>query len=120
MYKNYGDVNFFENGILIEDEVENNVFSMLVCRPYTDREDLYMFAHITVDISDPWINWEYVQKVCGPAVTPVEKAIAAYEYYGAEEFGAYQNYGYDWTHMTRKNIRHELEHYTITDDVCIE
>ena len=118
MYNNYGDKNFFEYGLLIDSEHSDTVFDMLICRPYDDEEDLFQFARIQVDIEDSWIDWEKVKDVIGSKLeTPIERAIAAYEYYGPEEFGA-DSYGvfYDWRHMTREQIKKELKHFLIAHD----
>ena len=38
MYKNYGDVNFLEYGLLIEEQSENQI-NFIVCRPFSDCEN---------------------------------------------------------------------------------
>ena len=38
MYKNYGDVNFLEYGLLLEEQSENQ-FNFIVCRPFSDFEN---------------------------------------------------------------------------------
>lgn len=53
-FVNYGDVNFFELGILVDAEHSDTEFSVLYCRPYDDEEDLYFFADCEVDITDSW------------------------------------------------------------------
>lgn len=122
MYINYGDRNFFESGLLIDTEHSDTVFDMLICEPYSDEEDLFQFAHITVDIEDDWIDWSKVISCTGhEPVSNVCKAIMAYEYYGPEEFGAYSNVTYDWTRMNRESIKNELKHYLITwDNLVLE
>lgn len=52
MYRNYGDKNFFENGILVDTEHSDTAFPMLLCRPYPDEEDLYQFGEVEVDLDD--------------------------------------------------------------------
>ena len=36
MYRNYGDKNFFENGVLVDTDHSDTAFPMLLCRPYPD------------------------------------------------------------------------------------
>ncbi len=52
MYRNYGDRDFFENGVLVDTEHSDTVFPMLLCRPYPDEEDLYQFGEVEVDLDD--------------------------------------------------------------------
>lgn len=52
MYRNYGDKDFFENGVLVDTEHSDTVFPMLLCRPYPDEEDLYQFGEVEVDLDD--------------------------------------------------------------------
>lgn len=118
MYINYGDKNFFEHGILVDSEHSDELIDMLVCEPYADEEDHYMFARIQVDVTDPWIDREELQKFAGSDLTdPVEFAIAAYQYYGPENFGA-MDYGvtYDYRNMDEASIRKELRNYLISYD----
>ena len=114
MFSNYGDRNFFEYGILVE-PVTDTEFRMLVCEPYSDVDDLYQFACIYVDIADSWIDKKRIADYIGESnLDPVHLAIAAYEYYGAQEFGAdYMNF--DWMHMNKADILKELEAYGVTE-----
>lgn len=94
MYKNYGDVNFFENGILLQEE-EENVYNIIYCQPDSDEENNFLFANVIVDITDSWIDKDEVCKYSGLRdysidYTEEEKAlfaIACVSYYGAENFG---------------------------------
>ena len=123
MYTNFGDRNFFEHGILVDSEHSDTVIDMLVCEPYSDEEDKYMFARIQVDTEDTWIDKKALREYAGSTLDdPVEFAIAAYEHYGPENFGAL-DYGvtYDYRDMTREAIKKELQHYLIAyDDLVIE
>lgn len=120
MYINYGDKNFFEHGVLIDNEHSNTVFDMLLCEPYFDTEDLYEFAHVQVDISDDWINIKAVKDYIGmtdETFNPIQFAIGCIEYYSWDNFGA-DGYGvaYDWRHMTKDQIYKELKGYLIAND----
>lgn len=121
MFTNYGDRNFFEYGLLVE-PVSDTEFRLLVCNPYSDSDDLYQFACICVDTKDSWIDKEKVNDYNGePIEDPLQLAIAAYSYYGPEEFGAY-SMSYDWQHMTRDQILEELKHYGVSasEDICLD
>lgn len=94
MYKNYGDKNFFEYGILIDTEHSNTVFDVLYCRPYSDEEDLFQFAHVSVDIADidelaGWIETTKVCSFCGldydATITTLALIKAKEEYYDGSE-----------------------------------
>lgn len=45
MFKNYGDRDFFEEGILIEQQSLSQ-FTLLRCNPVQDQEDRYEFARL--------------------------------------------------------------------------
>lgn len=118
MYVNYGDRNFFENGILVDTEHSNTEFPILYCVPYSDEEDLYQFGDCTVDITEPWIDKPSVLKNIGMTegnFDPVSYAIGCIDYYGAENFGA-QSYAYDWRRMTQAEIMEILKHRLIASD----
>ena len=120
MYKNYGDRDFFEYGILVDDEHEENVYDMLLCRPYSDNEDLFWFAHVAVDITDSWIDKKAVMEFSGIKSVeedPIRYAIACTEYYSWDNFGAYDYaVNYDWRFADRDLICSELKHYLIAKD----
>lgn len=122
MYINYGDRNFLTHGLLIDTEHSDTVFEMLICDPYPYVEDLFQFAHITVDIEDDWIDWEKVKDFMGMEPgNNVDKAIMAYEYYGAEQFGADSNVSYDWKRADKETILREIRNYLIAwDNVVLE
>ncbi|MCC8045822.1 MAG: hypothetical protein LIP12_10035 [Clostridiales bacterium] len=120
MYKNFGDYHFFEHGRLVDDEHSDTEIKVLYCEPYPDVEDLYQFAELTVDITDSWIN---KKNVCDYAsldvddLDPVQFALAAISYYGAENFGAMDSMvQYDWQHMSRENILDILKYRMIAND----
>ena len=124
MYKNYGDKNFFEYGLLVDDEHSDTEFDILICRPYSDEEDLYQFAQVHVDITDTWIDKNAVLSYAGLAdeSDAIAYAIACLEYYGPENFGA-DSYGvtYDWRRMDKASILNELKGYLIAwDDLVAE
>ena len=94
MYNNYGDVNFFENGILLKEE-EENVYNIIYCQPDNDEENNYLFSDTNVDITGSWIDKNDVCKYAGLrsySIDYIEEekalfAIACISYYGAENFG---------------------------------
>lgn len=118
MYLNYGDVNFFEHGILVDTEHSDTEFPILYCMPYPDEEDLYQFGDCQVDITDSWIDKQAILNYIGMKETefdPVLFAIGCIEYYGAVNFGA-DSYCYDWLHMQRKDIEEILKYRMIASD----
>lgn len=104
-YSNYGDVDFFENGCLVNTEQSRTEFPMLICRPYGDEEDKFQFGDIVVDIDADWIDQEQIESFSAirKEDDPVGYAISCVEYYGMENFGA-QSYVYDYSFMTRQEI----------------
>ena len=118
MYRNFGDKNFFEYGVLVDNEHSDHEYQMLVCMPNPDLENIFMFANITVDIEDSWIDQNIIEQYSGKTKEedPVEYAIACYEYYGAQNFGAYSNTAYDWQHADKELIKKELRNYQIAWD----
>lgn len=123
MYRNYGDRNFFEHGILADSDHSDTVIDLLLCEPYSDEEDLYCFARVQVDLEDAWIDWDMIQSITGydhsdqANTDPVDAAIAAVSCYSWDNFGA-ADYGvsYDWQRMTRNGICKELRDYQIAWD----
>lgn len=115
MYINYGDVNFFEYGCLVDAEHSDTEIKVLYCRPYDDAEDLYLFADCEVDITDGWIDEDAVMDYLGMTeknFDSIQFAIGCIEYYGVENFSD-SYYGYNFT---RKEIEELLKHYLIASD----
>lgn len=115
MYINYGDVNFFENGILVDAEHSDTEIKILYCRPYDDEEDKFLFADCTVDITDSWINKKSVMDCLGMTEETfdfIQFAIGCVEYYGVENFSS----PYDGYQFTRKEIEERLKYYMIASD----
>ncbi|MCD8083426.1 MAG: hypothetical protein LUE86_08000 [Clostridiales bacterium] len=118
MYQNYGDRNFFENGMLVDTEHSDTTFPMLLCTPYPDEEDLFQFGECEVDISDDWIDRKAVMDYIGMAeetFDPVAFAIGCVSWYSWDNFGAI-NYAYDWTRMDKKSICDILKYREIASD----
>ena len=120
MYKNYGDVNFLEHGILVDTEHSDTVIDMLLCEPYSDEEDLFQFAHVQVDLEDAWIDRKAVMDFIGmdkEDYDPVQFAIGCTSYYSWDNFGA-GDYGVfcDWQRCDEELIRKELKNYLIDWD----
>lgn len=115
MYINYGDVNFFEYGCLVDSEHSDTEIKILYCRPYDDEEDLYLFADCEVCIDDSWINRKDVMDFIGmteETFDAVQFAIGCVEYYSVEDFTS----SYDDCRKTRKEIEEELKYYMIASD----
>lgn len=115
MYINYGDVNFFENGCLVDSEHSDTEFKVLYCRPYDDAEDLYLFADCTVDITDSWIDKNAIMGYLGmteKTFDSIQFAIGCIDYYGVEEFSS----PYEGYQFTREEIEEQLKYYMIASD----
>ena len=115
MYINYGDVNFFELGTLVDAEHSDTEIKILYCRHFDDEEDLYFFADCTVDIEDSWIDRKAVMEYLGMTeenFNNIQFAIGCVEYYGAENFSS----PYDGYKFNRKEIEEKLKYYMIASD----
>lgn len=87
-FTNYGDVNFFEYGLMIKDAGDND-YEILTCLPISDEEGMYQFSYGTVCLDDSWLNWEGIESSCDvdrELNDPFELVRAAFDYYGAAEF----------------------------------
>lgn len=115
MYINYGDVNFFEYGCLVDAEHSDTEIKVLYCRPFDDEEDLYYYADCLVDITDSWIDKKSVMDFMGiteETFDAVQFAIGCIEYYGVENFSdSYMGYRF-----TREEIEKDLRNYLIASD----
>ena len=114
MYKNYGDVNFFEYGRLVELQNDGTV-NMLVCNPVVGLRDprYYQFDDINVNINDSWIN---VNAVCSYADISkddvIRFALACVDYYGTEPFGGIPYYTEE-QFKTKNEVLDRLKYYDI-------
>ena len=115
MYVNYGDVDFFEYGLLIDTDHKGNEIDILYCRPYCDEENLFQFADCSVDITDNWIDKKRVMEYIGmneDTFEPIWFAQGCIEYYGVENFSS----PYDGYNFTREEIEKKLKYYLICSD----
>lgn len=122
MYRNYGDRDFFENGVLVDTEHSDTVFPMLLCRPYPDEEDLYQFGEVEVDLDDfkesGWGDRKVVMDYLGmteETYDPVQFAIGCTEYFSWDNFWA-ASYAYDWQRIDKRSICEILKHRLIASD----
>lgn len=120
MFNNYGDINYFELGALVENDGRENEYHVLYCRPLCETDEngneLYYFADCFVDITDTWIDRTDVESFadCDAETSPELYAVACIDYYGAENFAS----PYDGYRFTRAEIIDKLNAYGITRDVC--
>lgn len=118
MYINYGDVNFFELGCLVDAEHSDTEIKILYCRPYDDeedKEDKFLFADCEVDITDSWIDKNAVMDYLGmteKTFDAIQFAIGCINYYGVENFLS----PYDGYRFTEEEIKDRLKHYMIASD----
>ena len=118
MYKNYGDVNFFEYGRLVELQNDGTV-DVLVCNPVFGLNDPrhYQFDYINVDMNDRFIN---VNAVCSYAdinkndINIIQFALACIDYYGVENFGGTCYYD-ESQFYTKNEISDSLKYYDIKE-----
>lgn len=117
MYKNYGDKNFFEHGVLVDTEHSDTVFDIIRCEPYCDTDDLYMCAAISVDTEDDWIDRNRVMDFIGmtdETFDPVQFAIGCTEYYDWGNFGAYDfDPRYNYECMSKQDCLAVLSGYLV-------
>lgn len=117
MYINYGDVNFFEYGCLVDSEHSDTEIKVLYCRPYYDseREDMFEFADCEVNITDLWIDKKAVMNYLGmteETFDSIQFAIGCIDYYGVENFSS----SYDGYSFTEEEIKEKLKYYLIVND----
>lgn len=116
MYLSYGDVNFFEYGLLVQNNREHE-YDIIFCQPIYDtpnNEELFYFGEITVCTTDSWINKKAVCDYIGmnDVFNELQFAVGCFEYYGAENFGTdFNNWQYD-----RQTIKEYLKHKLICND----
>ena len=113
MYKNFGDRNFFEYGILLDNDHSDTQFPILVCSPIYEEDEngnqLYLFADCFVDVEDEWMDSESVESCCGSWNCNEHYAIACINYYGTHEFSDCINSGI----FTAEEIVEKLRKYFI-------
>ena len=97
MYKNYGDINFFEYGELVEEEKKDKIYNVILCRPYFDDDNVFQYGKATVDITEN--NFD-----------PIQFAIGCTEYYNLVNFGLYKS------DYTKEEIKEDLRNYEISND----
>lgn len=115
MYISCGDVDFFEYGVLVQNNRDNE-YDIIFCRPIYDlSEELYYFGEVTVDLDNTWMDKSAVLDFIGmnnENYNEINFAIGCLEYYGAENFGTdFQNWQY-----TRNEIKDILKHRLIASD----
>lgn len=112
MYYNYGNRDFFSNGMLVERG--DNTDNLILCEPNGD--DTYRFASIHVDWTADWIDVNELDDRLGhvldlPFFDSMEAVIECTKMYPWDRFGI--DYDGDWQHMTRDQIYAELGKYKI-------
>ncbi len=115
MYLNYGDIDFFEYGILVQNKIEHE-YDIIFCRPIYDSSDdiHYYFGEITVNTDDNWIDKKAVCDYIGMnnEFYELQFAIGCFEYYGADNFGTdFNNWNY-----SKEQIQEILKHRLIAFD----
>ena len=113
MYLNYGDVDFFQYGVLVQNRCEHE-YDIIYCRPFDDIEDEYYFGMVTVNTTDTWIDKKAVCDFIGMnnEFLELQYAIGCVEYYGLDNFGSDMQ---GWTY-TKQEICEILKHQLIAYD----
>ena len=119
MFENYGDVNFFEYGRLVEKAEDINCFIVLVCNynyvyHRTDPERCFQFDVCYVDTSDSWIDVDAVESYaeCSKESEPELFAIACIDYYGVRNFGGTAYYVF-----TESELKEKLKSYEVDETI---
>lgn len=122
MYKNYGDYDFFQYGVLVDDTHSDTELNILYCKPFDDFDEngneVYYFSPCTVDITDTWIDKKGVMNFIGMTkekFNNIYYAIGCIEYYGIDNFKT-EGYYQAGCGSTREEIENELKHYFIASD----
>ena len=119
MFLNYGDVNFFEYGVLVDSQSTPEEVKILYCQPFIkDEVQYFIFSECCVDTNDSWIDKTAVIDFCGlsPDDDFIKFAIACIEYYGCYEFdGSYSAPTY-----TAEEVLEILKNYNIEGGVRYE
>ena len=117
MYKNYGDVNFFEYGRLAEIQNDGTV-NVLVCNSVFDCKNpnrCYQFNSVNVDINDSWIDVNAVESYADVSKNDIIWfALACIDYYGVENFGGTAYYTEE-QFKTESEILDSLRYYNIEE-----
>lgn len=89
-YKNYGDMNFFEGGLMIarDNEMDGEQYSILTCEYVNDADGAYLFSSGVIDLDDSWLDWDSIKAVAGGLEDGdnFDLVAEAYRYYGPSEF----------------------------------
>ena len=81
MFENYGDVNFFDGGDLVEKE--GNEYRVIKCDLDCDTEK-YFLTDDFIDIDDAWIDRNEVESFCGKTDDDALFASDIVSYYGTQ------------------------------------
>lgn len=115
LFESVGDVNFYEDGILIRQDPDNkDGFYIIRCMPHSDDEERFQFGELYVDVSDNWIDKAAVASYGGlsGSTYPEAFAILCTDFYSWSNFGA-ESMGraYDWQNTDRETIQSVLSQY---------
>ena len=113
MYKNYGDINFFEYGVLVEEEKKDEIYNVILCRPYFDDDNVFQYGQVTIDITENWLDKNQIMDYIGITennFNPIQFAIGCTEYYNLVNFGLYKS------DYTKEEIKEDLRNYEISSD----
>lgn len=113
MYKNYGDYDFFKYGTLVEEEKKDEIYNIILCRPYFDDNNVFKYGKATVDITEDWLDKNQIMDYIGITeenFNSIQFAIGCTEYYNLVNFGLYES------NYTREEIKENLKNYEISSD----
>lgn len=75
-FKNYGDVNFYDNGVLVQ-QVSETEFKVITCGVDEDKENSYLLTVATVDLED--IDTDDMRDICAWAGMPMYTSLSEYQ-----------------------------------------
>ena len=117
MYRSYGDRNFFDGGVLVEDNHDGDEYDILCCDPISDEEGYYQFGDCIVDINDRWIDRAAVCDSIGMSEDNFDGvlfAIGCINYYGIDNFSS--QYGYDQHRVSKEDVCEILRYRDISPE----
>ena len=83
MFANYGDINFFDGGVLVEKEGNN--YHVIKCNLDCDTEK-YFLTDDFIDINNAWIDKNEVESFCGKTDDDALFASDIISYYGTQNY----------------------------------
>ena len=114
MYLNYGDINFANNGRLVE-QVGKHQFNIVTCEHMKNGK--FLVCECFVDTKDSMVDMDDVYAFAGiEDYSPIDFAVGCIDYYGPEAFCNYRH-RYELTADEVKELLKKIEH---EDELTVE